>query len=37
MIADEREATVTAELNLDQLRRGRERDAEIARWQEENG
>ena len=32
-VADERERPVTAELNLVQLRQGRERAAEIAAWQ----
>jgi len=35
--ADERERPVTAELNLIQLRHGRERAAEIARWQLQYG
>ena len=33
----EREAPITAKLNLDQLRLGRERDAEIAQWASQYG
>jgi hypothetical protein len=36
-IADAREEPVTVDLNLDQLRRIRERNAAIARWEEEFG
>ena len=34
---DEREAPITARLNLEQLQIGRERDAEIAQWQSQYG
>jgi hypothetical protein len=37
MIADEREEAMTARLNLAELRKGQERDAAIARWEEEYG
>src|SRR5207302_6129667 len=37
MIADEREEAITARLNMAELRKGRERDAAIARWEEEYG